>query len=397
MSRLKFAFGKLTLELTCADSAAFLNACKNIQLQDVIYCDDLTLQATVNQIDYEKLLRIANKQGGSVRILRKTGVYWTLVSILKRPVLVGFLLLTMTLCSLLPSRILFITVEGNATIPTAEILEAAADCGISFGATRRQVRSEKMKNALLQRIPNLQWAGINTIGCTAVISIREKTVEEGREQAGKRVSSIVASRDGIIQNCTIYQGNPLCEVGQAVKAGQVLVSGYQDCGILIKATQANAEIRALTFRQLQLISPFPTVSRGEKRTEKTNFSLRIGKKRIKFYKDSGNLDTTCGKIYSENCVQLPGGFVLPIAIVRETCVYYADAPDIQTTQETADWLADYAVSHLQSTMVAGEILSARTEIDSVDGVYLLNGKYACEEMIGQVKYEQMMEKGDLHD
>ena len=43
------------------------------------------------------------------------------------------------------------------------------------------IRSEKVKNSLLQRIPQLQWAGINTDGCVAVISVREKTAIKNSE------------------------------------------------------------------------------------------------------------------------------------------------------------------------------------------------------------------------
>ena len=397
MRQSKFVLGSLTLEITSGDCVALLNACQNLKLQNVIYCDDLTLRVTVNRNDYQKLLEFTERQGASVRILRRNGIYWTAQSILKRPVLIIFMAVLLTLALFLPSRILFVSVEGNVSVPSNEILEAASQCGIRFGATRRQVRSEKMKNALLQKIPQLQWAGINTSGCTAVISVEEKTTQESKEENRKYVSSIVASRDGIIQNCTVYKGNPLCSVGQAVKAGEILVSGYQDCGIVIKATQASAEIKALTFRELELISPVPTAVRGVRTGEKTQYSLRIGKKLIKFYKDSGNLDTTCGKIYSEEYVQLPGGFVLPIAIVRQTNYYFDAFQEMQTLQDQQDWLADFATSYLQSTMIAGEILSAQTEMDSAEDACRLYGKYACMEMIGQVKHEQMIEKGGKID
>lgn len=397
MRQTKFVLGSLTLEITSGDCVSLLNACKELRLREVTYCDDLTLRVTVNRNDYQKLLEFTERQGASVKILRKNGIYWTAQSILKRPVLIIFIAVLLTLALFLPSRILFVSVEGNLSVPSNEILEAASQCGIRFGATRRQVRSEKMKNALLQKIPKLQWAGINTSGCTAVISVKEKTTQETKEETGKYVSSIVASRDGIIQNCTVYKGNPLCSVGQAVKAGETLVSGYQDCGIMIKATQASAEIKALTFRELELISPAPTTVRGVRTGEKRKYSLRIGKKLIKFYKDSGNLDTTCGKIYSEEYVQLPGGFVLPIAIVRQTNYYFDAFQEMQTLQDQQDWLADFATSYLQSTMIAGEILSAQTEMDSAEDVCRLYGKYACMEMIGQVKHEQMIEKGDRND
>lgn len=397
MYQWRLGFSSLVLEITSGDIATLLNACNSIKLYNVLYCDDLTIRVTVNHIGYSKLLKITERQGASVKIIEKSGLYWVGLSLLKRPVLLIFMAIILTLGLFLPSRILFVSVEGNLSIPANEILEAASQCGINFGATRRQVRSEKVKNALLQKIPQLQWAGINTSGCTAVISVKEKTTQKVNSNNGNYISSIVASRDGIIQNCTVYKGNSLCAVGQAVKAGQTLVSGYQDCGIVIKATQADAEIKALTFRELEMISPQPVAARGVKIEEKTRYAIRFGKKLIKFYKDSGNLDATCGKMYLEDYVQLPGGFVLPVAIVRETNYYFAQAQQVHTAQDLQSWLSDFAMSYLQSTMIAGEIISAHTETNPVDDACLFYGKYACIEMIGQIKHEPMIEKGDKYD
>ena len=315
----------------------------------------------------------------------------------KRPVLLVLFCVLLIMFSYLPGRILFISVEGNEIVPANRILEAASECGIRFGASRRQVRSEIVKNELLQKVTQLQWAGINTNGCTAVISVREKAPQSKTEEKTSQISSIVASRDGVIQNCTVYQGNPLCTVGEAVKAGQILVSGYIDCGIVTKTTQANAEIEALTFRDLEVVTPISTASRGAIRNKKTNYSLRLGKKRIKLYKDSGNLHTTCGKIYSEEYVQLPGGFSLPIAIVKETLIEYEESQETQTSTDMESWLTDFTETYLQNTMIGGQVISAQTEVNPMDDICYLYGKYTCIEMIGQVRYEQMIGNGDKND
>ena len=89
-----------------------------------------------------------------------------------RPVLLAGLGILFLLAMYLPSRVLFIRVEGNMQIPDRQILAAAEECGIRFGASRREVRSEKVKNALLSSVPQLQWAGVNTAGCVATISVR---------------------------------------------------------------------------------------------------------------------------------------------------------------------------------------------------------------------------------
>ena len=179
-----------------------------------------------------------------------------------------------------------------------------------------------MKNALLSTLPQLQWAGINTSGCVATISVREKnTNEELTPEVG--IGNIIAKTDGIIQTCTVLNGTALCSAGDAVTAGQILVSGYTDCGIALKAVRAEAEITASTIRSVSAVTLLPDVIRGEQIHEETKFSLRIGKKLINLFKDSGISDTSCVKMYTEEYLTLPGGFRLPIALVTQRCIYYA--------------------------------------------------------------------------
>ena len=384
--------GKMRLMITCADSPILLNALNSagVLMQDISYRDDMAMYITIKHSDYNILHHTCDKQGASIKVIKKTGLQFLIQAVLNRPVILVFLFFLSTLSFYLPSRVLFVYVEGNSLIATNKILDAAENCGIIFGASRREVRSEKMKNALLQSIPELQWAGINTYGCTAIISVKEKTTQDISEESKGQVSSIVASRDGIIQSCTVYRGNPLCSVGQAVKKEQVLVSGYTNCGVVTKATQAQAEINALTFREVQVISPYASVIRGAKQKDINRYSIRIGKKVIKLYKDSGNCDTTCDKIYAERNVQLPGGFILPVTVIKENISYY-DFVQFQEKDNTEDWLVSFAEKYLYSDMIAGNIISKDSEFFFTEDAVVFVGKYACVEMIGKVKNEQMIE------
>ena len=391
--------GTLILEITSADVAELLNILnrERISLHTVNYRSELVITVELPQIHFNKLQKIAEKHGSSVKILRKKGFYWTVIALVKRPVLVLFAVCLLLLSAYLSSRVIFVRIDGNKTIPSNLILESAAECGIKFGTSRRQVRSELVKNALLEKIPQLQWAGVNTQGCTAIISVREKTTAEQENENKNEVCSIVAARDGVIQNCTVYKGNPLCAVGQAVKAGQTLVSGYLDCGIITKTTKADAEIHALTFRELTFVSPEPTVIKGRMVQQKTEYAILLGKKLIKLTKDSGNLGVTCAKIYEENYLQLPADFTLPVALVKQTTFYYEEGADTTTSTDNQQWLHSFAQTYLQRNMIAGEIVSAQTEFAQAQGICKLNGRYACVEMIGQIKYEQMIGIGDTND
>lgn len=391
-------YAQIDLKLTCADTTGLINILNNsgIVINNVRYGNVLELVITISVRDYKKIIELTKRNGASVTIIRKTGLLFYIQRILNRPVIAVLFLILLFINIILPNFVLFLSVEGNHTIPSKKILETAAECGISFGSLRESIRSETMKNSLLEKIPELQWAGINTAGCTAIISVREKNQNEIKEST-HAVGNVVASHDGIIQNITVLEGNSLCYVGQAVMKGQTLVSGYTDCGIVTKASQANAEIIALTSRNLDVIAPIPTLQKGDNLSTKTKYSLQVGKKIINFSKESGILGVTCDKIYLKKYWHLPGGFRLPICIIQETTTWYRPQPYSLQTAQDRSWLLDFAHSYLKSTMISGEILSSNTETDILHDAMYMNGQFTCTEMIGQIKYEQMIIKDEEND
>ena len=78
---------------------------------------------------------------------------------------------------------------------------------------------------------------MNTRGCVAVISVRERPEEAQVDRPGT-VSAVTAAQDGIIERVTVTNGTALCRPGQAVRAGETLISGYTDCGRTIRAGRA---------------------------------------------------------------------------------------------------------------------------------------------------------------
>ena len=381
--------GMVEVRLTSADPADALRAINRagIEVFHTSQEGDLTLLFVLRRMDHRRLRALARKRGERLELCRREGVYWTARRLIHRPVLLLGMGLILFLTLYLPSRVCFVEVEGNTDIPTALILEKAEACGIGFWADRREVRSEQMKNALLQAIPELQWAGINTYGCRAVISVRERPETE-TDTAPKEVCSIVAARDGVIQEITVLSGNRVCTVGQAVKAGQVLISGYTDCGICIRATRAEGEVFAQTQRSVTAVLPLQYTQKGQIQRQEKKYSLLIGKKLINFCKDSGISDTSCDKMYSVNYITLPGGYQLPIAIVTEVTTYY-DTADLSMEEESAQQLiTQFSGRYLTGLMTAGQIQQKFETLEWTEAVCILRGRYACVEMIGKTRHEE---------
>ena len=380
--------GMLTVKILSADSSSLLRRLhqSNIEVHRVQFLDELQLQLQIRRKDYKRLTEITQKAGGQISVISQVGIYYRLDALYHRPLLVMSLLMMFLLTVFIPTRIYFFRVEGNAFVPTKWILSKAEDCGISFGVSRSDIRSEKVKNAVLEAIPELEWVGINTAGCVATISVRERQ-QDTMKPYEKGVSSIVAAMDGVVSEISVTAGSSAVKPGDAVKAGQVLISGYTDCGLSIRATRAKGEVYAQTNHKLTLVTPLDSGNRGEVTSKTQKFALIIGKNRINFYQGSGILDTSCVKMYGENYVTLPGGFQLPVAFVTETWVYHDETV---ATEKAIPDLSGTAENYLRSHMVAGKILSKVETTASDNGVLYLDGEYACLEMIGQERNEEII-------
>lgn len=386
-----FLAGTVEVEMTAAEPERELSTISQsgIALFGVRHEKELVCSFTIRRSDYARLAALCQKDGQSLAIVRKRGIFDSLAALRMRKMLIVGMGTLLFSAFFLPTRILFVRVEGNSRIPENRIIRAAEDSGICFGASRKNVRSEKVKNALLDAVPQLQWAGVNTSGCTAVISVRERAVSR-EEPESSGVSSIVADRDGYILSCTVTQGTAQVQPGQSVQNGQTLISGYTECGICIQATQAKGEIIAQTHRELTALAPVSCLQRTGSTGISRRLSLLLGKKRIFFWKGSGISDAGCGRMYKQYDFTLPGGFRLPAALCVDTYQNY----NLADGESETSLLGTFARQYLKAQMVAGQIQSGTQTITHSEDTLRLNGSYICTESIGKVKPEQIGETDD---
>ncbi len=389
--------GSITAELTSAEPTALLRKLMNagLELRDVGEITGLSVSVTFGRNHLPLLKSICKADGAKVRVLRSVGFFRLLRRIIRRPVLASGCMVIVALSLYLPTKVLFIEVDGAGVIPVDQILQKAESCGIRLGADRSEIRSEKVKNALLETMPELQWVGINTYGCRAVISVRQRTQVQ-TEEAPKGISSLVAVRDGVIREMTVLQGVGLCKVGQSVTKDQVLISGYTDLGICLRGTQAQGEVFAETQRTIRAISPSKVLRRTGITAQEKKYSLIFGNFRINFFKGSGISDTTCDKMYVYHYMTLPGGFRLPVALAVEESRQYDSEEDTLEKATAAKLLSDRAGAYLQQQMIAGRV-EHRYEIVTVsEGAYYQVGKYACYEMIGTSRPEEDLNTNEIN-
>ena len=378
--------GWVRLRLTSAQPEGRLREfARQIRLERIEFIDSLTAEFDTSAGDARKLRLLDGERlekiggGGLPRLL---GILWQWRIFTAAVVLLGFLTV------LLPTRIWFVEVRGNGDVPAALILEKAADCGVSFGASRRALRSEQVKNHLLWAIPELRWAGVNTEGCVAVITVALR--QEADAPASKAPGDVVAALDAVVTEIFPQTGNALATPGQAVRAGEILISGTTDLGLTFRSDRAAGEVYGLTRRTFSAVLPEKHLERGDISRMVRKFSLRIGKKYVNFSNDSGILYGTCVKMRKVNDLTLPGGFVLPVALVTDTYLV-CDTEQVSREISVEEILAQVR-RYAREQMTAGAILSEESRLTGT----ALTAVLECREMIGAFR-PGIYTEGDIHE
>ena len=382
------------VELTSADIPGSLQIMNDMEIpvSNLNTTGDLTVQFTIKYRHFQNVQEVAERRGERMIILSKEGVSWLFLRAMQRPMIVLSFCILLMFATILPTRVLIVEVEGNERIPDNMILDAAKSAGVSFGTLRRNIRSEKIKNKLLDMMPELQWAGVNTYGCTAVISVRERAVEKD-DQKDYMIGNSVASCDGVITSFTVTSGTALFTEGQAVKKGQILISGYSDCGNYIVSERAQGEIFANTRHVLTAVSACEARVRKESTEKQVRYSLCFGKKRINLYKGSGISDSSCVKMIGKYHLTLPGGYELPLGLIFEEYTCYQISRSNTCTTDVQKALSDFAKQYICSSRIACCINDALETLETNNDLIVLKGVYSCNEMIAR---EQSVQIGDLH-
>lgn len=365
-----------------------------IRLGNVERESDLCMVLEISRFDYGTLIAQTQRAGDRIEILEERGLPVRLRAWKRYPILTGTMVVLALLSILLPGRILFLKVEGNERVPESLILERASECGLSFWADRGSMRSEQIKNRLLSLIPELSWVGVNTRGSCAVISVQERRQEQSPEP--EFPGNIVAVTDALVTDITASSGTALCTPGDAVKAGQILISGYTNLGLCTHVERAQGEVYGMTQRKTRAVIPVRTWLREPEKTQIKKYSMIFGKKRINFYSDSGILHIGCGKMTQIRYLCLPGGLQLPVALVIERY----DAADCMESErrDTAanELLLARSLSQLKGQMRSGEILSMESSFDNTDTVFTLILNCYCREMIGRHS-DGIITEGDMQN
>lgn len=379
-----FLRGYFFLEISGASPQWALNRLtqNRVPFWSVLWKDDFTVTIAVPR----KYLKQAEKciELGMCRksSCKETGFPKLARSMLHRPVMQFFLVLSFLMIWILPQFVLFYQVIGNETVPEAQILRALDEIGVSFGIYGPNIDPQRISNQVLKKIPDLQWITVNQNGCRAQVIVRERPdVPEIYHRKG--LSNVIATQSGVITEQSIFAGQAVHQVGDTVLKGDLLVSGMVDLERTCTVERARAEIYARTWRESKAAIPSTYLAKSYSGKKQTRIWLCLGEKRMKIFGNSGISPWNCDKITRKKPLQLPGGLLLPISVEIQTLCFYEPRSCPLPSEDATEILKVHTEHTAAKEMIAGQILKRRHQLIKENDRYLLSSVLECHEMIAK--------------
>ena len=380
----RFLRGEMRVRVTGASVERFLNLLSHLQIEfwDIERRDELHIELSMCRKEKKRLKDIALRSFCSTEILSERGIGLLLRPLRKRPVLVLGIALVIGLSFFLQSFVWVISVEGEGTLHKEVILRELERLDIRFGSRAASIDPQLTKMQMLNAVPELSWLSVNRSGGKLTVLFTER-FPEPKERLPYETGSIVASRDGIITDYSILEGMRLCKRGDTVKEGQILVSGYEDYGLYLRAVCAEAEIYARTWHAGTVVTPANLSEKRYTGRQWTQVTLLLGRKRINLCGNSGIFTTGCDKMIDVKKIAV-AEYEFPVSIETATYREYECVPRAVPEEAAQELLNSSWLRLVRSQMVAGTVEKTDGSFLNDGGLYILHAQSTCNEMIARL-------------
>ncbi len=313
---IKFVRGYVRVKIDKDGAERFINLCsKNkISVWD-IKKEPQGFFVNIKIKDYKRLRKHRKNINfpPKFRVYKKYGLPFILKSYEKRKGIAVGIVLSLLLLNFLSSFVWDIKVIGNEQITTTEILSACEELGVKKGVRKRKIDTYNLKPSLILKVDGIAWCSFNVEGSVLTVDISE--AKDSAKNKESLPSNIVATADGVIMSTEISMGTKVVEIGQAIRKGDLLVSGAINYGEKTDFIKSEGIIIAETDRVFTKTVPLKYSSSALSGKRKTLTVLDFFNLKIPLY---------LGNIKFENQVEINTrniklfGRELPICIVSKT-------------------------------------------------------------------------------
>ncbi|WP_411553266.1 sporulation protein YqfD [Paenibacillus lautus] len=204
--------------------------------------------------DFKGLRPLLKRTGCRTRIQERFGYPFQARRLLKRKAfvigVVAFFMILLTLSSMVWN----VEVEGNETIASEDVLDAAKQEGIyPFQWIFKLQSMDKLSGNMTARLQGTSWVGVERNGTRIRIQIVEAAVPEKPPLQSPR--HLISTQDAVITHMYAEKGVPKVGINSRVKKGDILISGVLGDEENSERVVAKGEVRGLVWHEYDIEIP----------------------------------------------------------------------------------------------------------------------------------------------
>lgn len=194
--------------------------------------DPLGYRMSIGLGSVRTVLAIARKNRIRLRFFRKVGIPFLAWRAMRRKMFVGGAIFFVFALYMLSSFVWHVEIEG--TDQPEVVMSVLRSMHIAKGsALWNLLDQDSIQLALLDKIPEIAWAGVRIEGTSIFVKVIPRTPLSKPPLTTPQ--NIVASVPGVVSSVLADAGLPMVKPGQFVTPGTVLISGQLESGKKIRA------------------------------------------------------------------------------------------------------------------------------------------------------------------
>lgn len=389
MNLILWTFGYQRLRADAANAPRMLNFCleRELSFGDFEGEADGGVAISCPLRTAKRIRSFAESQGFCVTVEKTGGLPRQLWQRKKRWGLILGTVLSLLLLVISERFVWDVRVFGNEQMTEGEVIAELAACGFGEGSPLKGFYAGALENRVLLNSDRLSWISIHMEGTVAVVQVVERT--DRQEEKSKLPANLIARVDGQIEGIELYRGDCVVKIGQAVRAGELLVSGVYDSQTQgFRYTRAAGKILARTERTVRVEIPLSYVEKSYTDEKIGAITLNFFQKSMKIYKSTGNDTGACDIIEEVKGLSGLGLLNVPVLLNVQRHRCYEEVRRERTEEEALALAYEALAARMGELSSEITLLSKQIETSITDTSVVLECRLICIENIAeQVEFE----------
>lgn len=234
-----------------------------------------TLTFRMSLKDISAFRTIVRHSGCKIDFINRTGLPFLLKRLLKNGGFLAGALLFSIIVFVLSNMVWGIEVKGADPATEYKIRKELDAIGVKIGRLQFFLdEPEAIQRAITNKIEEVTWVGVELQGTTYHLQVVEKNVPEEPEKLGPQ--NLVATKKAVIVDMFVEEGQPIVDINEHVKPGQLLVSGEIGKEGETKSVSAKGEVLGETWYKSDVELPLETTFQVFNGNEKIKHSILVG-------------------------------------------------------------------------------------------------------------------------